>query len=598
MAEYEREGRRSRSKVRSHLRNEFRIRDETNETTKNLKQVEVNPNRDHRSLSRAAVPGIKRDYANENQLLQQAIQNRNLRASSPGIHGSGFVGYRGRVSSSDNGLRSKSSSGRLISDSRTKNIPMSGNYRTSSRPAIKRWNSIQYLSNDPQDNLKTRHSYRTSAQHITNNPNPNLDPDSVSPLTVLKDQYNTKRPVSNAVSKSTDNYYKDLETPSKYQMTVSGPNDNNLMGSDLEDGNKTNTTSPMESITNKIYNKMTRLLQRHDDSSLKQITPTSSNNPNLTRAGDKLNSEKSIPLSAKTSILKFQSELDDESEMEDDPELIDPNGNDQFDPLSSPNVNLQESSTINEVNFDKIMDEINDFQNNFVQKFNVNTPNSATSKNEQDSYDWDSSSSRIQRKILDYKDLYNQDDNLSKNSSYFSLKLQNQLSYNILNDYTFKIQHETIMQQYNLIRFRYLSPPDFHIYTIDGEPIYKDKVQHQYLKSNMGVLGFLNRAQLVEAHNKEKASKQSPNNRIVRDSRNFEQGGWLDMSYNKNTVADPHQYLNSLWEEEMECLFHSEAGTNGPGTENGSTNEKLRESLDGSINASVSDLAGKVKFQL
>lgn len=581
MAEQEREHRRSRSRVRSHLRNEFRIRDEINGTSKNV-MLQEPPTRPHRSLSRLSQ-GIKRN-SSDNQLLQQAIQNHNVRNSEPGIPEKSKGSDPSKESSLlETTARSKSSSGRLLSDPRaSKNIPMT-NDLPSARPSITRWNSIQYLSNDSlADNIQfkgNRISSRSQNSQYRQPPNRPIDSSSISPLTVIKDEYNTKRPVSNVASTSTDNYYKDLDTP---------PANNQLDSTrsyDPENGPKTNTTTPTESITHKIYNRMSKLLQRRDDPTLKEIDLIPSNK-------EALKPEPSIPLSARTSILKFQSELDDESEIEDEPSIA---GGDNFDVLSSPNVN-QDSSTLDEVNFDKIMNEINDFQHNFVQKFNVNTPdgnNRQTKDQSGNDYDWDSSSSRIQQKILDYKDLY-QDENLSKNSSYFSLKLQNQPNYNILNDYTFKIQHETVMQQYNLIRFRYLGSPDFDLYTVNGSAIPKPTSSQNYLKSNMGVLGFLNRTKISENHYLDPRQKHD-----YRSQRLVPERTWPNtFQYRETPRINPDQYLNDLWHQEMESLFPADADTvvNTPSDTLAPINPSITHKSSFTPTNSVAELAGKVKF--
>ncbi|KAI5961414.1 uncharacterized protein KGF55_004037 [Candida pseudojiufengensis] len=66
------------------------------------------------------------------------------------------------------------------------------------RPGFRRWNSYQLPDSLPQNE--------------DNNSSNFINKDSISPLTVLKDQYDTKRPiVNNAMNMSTDNSYKELE---------------------------------------------------------------------------------------------------------------------------------------------------------------------------------------------------------------------------------------------------------------------------------------------------------------------------------------------------------------------------------------------------
>lgn len=434
--------RRSRSRTRGSK--DFRILDESNGTSKNIKTTETVP-RGHRSLSRISL--MKRD---SDQLLQTALVNQNLRHSSPAPEIQKNL--------------SKKNSIRSLNEGKNKHIPMK-----EVRPIMKRWNSIQYLSNDETEK--------------------EIEGNSISPLTVIKDQYDTKRPVSNYATPIADNYYRDLD----HRV-------NERSSDEIIDDLKTTNTTPMESLTNKIYNKMTKLLGNEKDPK---------------KADFKYKND-----STNASLLKYQSELDDE---EDDEEEF--NEETQDDEWASPNV--EENI---DLNLDNIMTEINDFQNNFVQKFNATTPQSEFEPE---------TSSRIQRKILDYKDLY-QEETLSKNSSYFSLKLQNlqNQTSNIFNDYNFKIQYEKITQEYNLIRLRFNNISNYNNYSLKGEPVNQTNTK-EHLKSNVGVLGFLNRVKTLEQKEHQVAQTL------------------LKKPPHKSSILNVDEYLMNIWTEEMESFTES-----------------------------------------
>lgn len=432
-----------RSRSRTRCSKDYRIVDESIGTSKNIKTTETIP-RGHRSLSRISL--IKRD---SDQLLQTALVNQNLRHSSPAPEIQ-------RNLSKKNSIRSLTEA--------KKHIPMK-----EVRPTMKRWNSIQYLSNDESKK--------------------EVDGNSISPLTVIKDQYDTKRPVNNYSTPTADNYYKDLD----HRI-------NERSSDEINDDLKTTNTTPMESLTNKIYNKMTKLLGSDKDSK---------------KSDFKYKND-----STNASLLKYQSELDD-----DDDEDEEFNDETQEDGWASPNV--EENI---DLNLDTIMTEINDFQNNFVQKFNATTPQSEFEPE---------TSSRIQRKILDYKDLY-QEETLSKNSSYFSLKLQNlqNQTANIFNDYNFKIQYEKIIQEYNLIRLRFNNISTYNNYTLKGEKVNQTNT-NEHLKSNVGVLGFLNRVKTLQQKEHQVAETL------------------LNKPPHKSSILNVDEYLMNIWNEEMESLTES-----------------------------------------
>ena len=454
------ENRRSRSRTRSWQNSEFRIRDEENTTTKNIVSGNKPVTRPHRSLSRLTK-------TNDPNLLQTALQNRN-RYSSPEIPSEvkqKADGMRTLSEQRDHRFIDPRFNDPRINDSRSKHIRMISNERgptsgKESRPAMKRWNSIQYLS---QDNKAT-----------TSNSS------SISPLTVIKDQYDTKRPVSNYSTSTAetipvvDNSFRTLETVSKdesFDQDETGP------------------------LSNRLYNRMSKFL-------------TSRGKPKPEGTVD------STPTSTgEVSVLKYHSELDNDSESEDG-DSTDPQN---YDSWTSPNVNINDTS--NDVNIDSVLTEINDFQNNFVQKYNTSTPQGQSI---QDS----STQGRIQRKILEYKDLYSQDDDLKLSSNHH----KNQGLISIYNDHNFKIQYETILQQYNFIRFRYSSGIDPDHYTFAGNLI---DTQDQ-LRSNVGISGFLNRSKICSNKNGTKDPSNETNSPL--------------------NLEGVHESLTSTWNQEMARL--------------------------------------------
>lgn len=404
--------------------NKFRIQDETIGISENLKESPVFL-RPHRSLSRAPITAPR---GSGDQLLHQALQNQ-TKYNHKGI---------------------KRQDQKIKDPKETREVKID-------RPQIKRWNSIQYLSQ--QKDLKDK-------AH---------DPASISPLTVIKDQYNTRRPMSNYIA-SPDNTFQDLDLPVVPEAA-----------------------NPQDKMSNKIYNKMVLLLQSSYDGPVE--TPASSST---------LPPRKSVS-TTRTSLLKFQSELDEELDEEYEERT-------ELNTWDSPNINVQNDSNIDAVDVSAIMDEIHDFQSNFVQKFNqvLNQENE----------------SRVQQKILDYRDL--QEDGLSRTPSYFNLK--NSAMAQFFGSYNFKIQYETIIHQYNQIRLRFSDAPDFELYSIGGRPVSnKDTLD---IKSDVGVLGFLARQEIVN-----------------RQRGKYTGGASSDM-------IDSEEYIQKIWSREMDELFPPNVNVN------------------------------------
>lgn len=310
-----------------------------------------------------------------------------------------------------------------------KQIPMTNEKPLIDPPFIKRWNSIQNLS---RDNIQD-------------------DQNSISPLTVIKDQYDTKRPVSNYIT-SNSGYYL-AGTPAEQQQSKNIPNNSH----------KQATGSISTQFGNKLYSKMNEFI-----------------------------GNKSL------SLIKYQSELDSDDEIKTS-EL---NNGDNL------QVEMGEMSNLEKLDLN--IEEINEFQNHFIKKFN----------NPQDP------TSRVQKKVLDYKDLQEEPP-----KSYLNL---------ILSDYSSRIQHETLMHQYNLIRHRFASAPRFGEYLLHGHRI--NEPTTQYLKSNMGILGFINRNKLS--------------------------GRELDSSINVKFqfTENVDEYLKTMWTEESDALGINSTNSSTPET--------------------------------
>ncbi|EGV61469.1 hypothetical protein CANTEDRAFT_135418 [Yamadazyma tenuis ATCC 10573] len=513
------ESRRSRSRVRGGLNKSFRIQDETIHTSTNVKQPsEAYHDRPHRSLSRLSQATSTRSTNSDNQLLQQALQNQNLRNSE---------------------------SHKLTG----KAHPKASDITIDVRPAIKRWNSIQYL---PQDSKEPKNIG---------------DPTSLSPLTVIKDQYNTRMPVSNYAA-ATDNYYRDLDG-----------NDAPPQPQPIKDLKLAEVSSPPpDSITNKIYNKMVKLLHSSN-------TSTFTDTDRLLESGPSLHPKSSLATNT-TSLSKYQSESDDESEED----LTTADRDEAFDSWASPNVNLNEGTVLNDININSIMDEINDFQSNFVRKYNATTPQDELV----------SSSSRVQQKILDHRDLHSQEsDPVSSSSSYFSLKSINSSLNQMFGDHNFKIQHETISSQYNQIRFRFACNTDISLYTIGGEPVDSCDKSILSLRSNIGPLGFLNRQKLLASHGLGVLAQSSSSPECHTDL----------------GIGDTDAYLKELWKSEMDSLFPETQAPKTPQTPQFNEGTALPSPIqsqrpDSTVrlsnrssfeviksNTSFAELAGKVRLQ-
>lgn len=267
-----------------------------------------------------------------------------------------------------------------------KNIPMvHQEISYNKRPEFKRWNSYDIPSTNSRD-LKLDVFSRPEI----------LGKDSVSPLTVLQDNFNTKRPiVNNVVTMPTDNSFKSLS--------------------------KENINEPDDSITTEMIKKP-NLYEK-----MKNFANASMGS--LVSFQDKVTNRSS-------DISRIQSELDDDDSNTDDDDDDDdeiwgntnkenvPESDTQY-PIDQVESNLSTQEQEEPINFEDLVKKIDDFQGNFVNKQSSR-----------------SGTLRSQQRQLDYKELYDYDSNDNSRTTF---------------SYEWKIQNETISSQYNTIRLRFSS---------------------------------------------------------------------------------------------------------------------------------------------
>ncbi|KAI5954654.1 hypothetical protein KGF54_002430 [Candida jiufengensis] len=125
----------------------------------------------------------KKSSRAHHELLQQAILNQNQQFKSSLTR-----------SISAHGIPHIDQTHQQIKRQLNNNTTTNSDQQLKQRPGFRRWNSYQIPDTAKEDSTNF------------------IGKDSVSPLTVLKDEYNTKRPiVNNAMNMSTDNSFKELE---------------------------------------------------------------------------------------------------------------------------------------------------------------------------------------------------------------------------------------------------------------------------------------------------------------------------------------------------------------------------------------------------
>lgn len=339
----------------------------------------------------------------------------------------------------------------------------------SARPQIRRWNS----SNDAQSTSVTADDrfLRSKNQRQSNNSN------SISPLTVLKDQYDTSRPQVNYAS--TDNTFRDLNKGTENEVSKR-PKDETLLNGHTD------------TLAVKIYSKVTNVISIAQNG-INSLVPSKF-------ISDVDQSYGTARPTSANRLLHSESEDDDDNDEDEDEENESLQDGDREDSrnydiadwdspaISSLKVGKKESSA----NFQDMMKEITDFQSNFVNKFG----DESNPRNEK--------FSRTQQRILDYKEL---ETNTSTPST------SNPVTFE---SYNYRIQYETIINQYTSIRFRFAS-----------KTISKDNK----IRVNTGVLGFINRQD--KFHYLKATDSRQPKLITEKDKDAYLQELW-DTEYNQN----------------------------------------------------------------
>ncbi|KAK6462800.1 hypothetical protein DFJ63DRAFT_313931 [Scheffersomyces coipomensis] len=411
----------------------------------------------------------------------------------------------------------------------------------SNRPHIKRWNSyniartkFDLTNTNDNDNEKLNLDLPPQVQvqpqpqhqhlpHQQSNlhplPSEQQEKSSISPLTVLKDEYNTKRPVittSSSTLFNTDNSFQNLVDKS-----------DNVLDSQINPQN----ASPSKS--NKLYQKINHIISIAHDS-MHSLVPMLSIKDGVV---EEVEGENTVATTVNSRMANYQSESDDGSD--DDDTTINNihhnhNGNDLVDESLQNNDTqyrldswkspiMEENLIMDPHDVNEIIEEINDFQNNFVYKYNTSNPNPDTNPETNERIN------RTQQKLLDYKELYSTDEFINRASNSSTSSSASLAALNIENSYDLKIQNETILTQYNSIRLRFPTK-----IVSSG----KSKSSTATTTATTGVLGYLNRYKPMISNPKN--SKQ------------------LDKD-NKISFDDKDDILRNIWENESRSFFQSES---------------------------------------
>lgn len=331
--------------------------------------------------------------------------------------------------------------------------------------------------------------------------------------------------------------------------------DINNMHSDLSFGseNRTNATTPssvIASAANKIYNKMSKLFAGEPDSlySLSRVSSCYTLRGNDQLNDKKLTRKNGLDTTIRTGSLKYESELDDEeTELDDDRESETAQEiNAKHDTDKSKNVlnNINDGRrvTASSINYKETLQEIKDFQNNFVKKYNNATPTPIGNSSQKNT-------SRTLQKILDYKDLYSEEEDSTNSTSSGNLtsKWNPLIPGSSSFEYGIKIQHEAIMSEYTQLKLRFsssLSGSSAETYSIPNEK----SPSNLQMKSKAGVLGFIDRSRyfrMQDSHEKEHTVENSDDTADIPASLDFPN---ID-SENKDG------YISKLWKSEVDRIF-------------------------------------------
>lgn len=335
---------------------------------------------------------------------------------------------------------------------------------------------------------------------------------------------------------NTDNSFRDLQST----MDISNGNVSSEI-SGISD-NKTEITTPSSTLTsaaNKLYNRMSNFFNNENNSIY-----SLSNNPSFQTLKEKNSVEKKkdkeTGLDAKIR-LGNPSREDELEEDEDHNRDQDPNDTSntpeivKTDKWKDDNKSLKHVYLTDTRKFEETLQEIQDFQGSFVQKYD-NSIQPCTGEL------FPETRSRTMQKVLDYKDLYSEEEkpNITLNVKW-SLRPGNS-SY----DYAFKMQHEAIMSEYTLIKLRFSSAIEgssSETYLLPNE----DCPSPIEMKSKTGILGFIDRSRYFSLHNPEEKVNNEPF-----DSQ------FINEEVDKPTKVDfenKDKYISQVWQGEVNSMF-------------------------------------------
>lgn len=312
----------------------------------------------------------------------------------------------------------------------------------------------------------------------------------------------------------------------------------------------TTPSSVIASAANKIYDRMSQLFNGESNNfySLSRVSSCYTLKGNE-RSEDKKSPKENDLDAIRTVSVKYESELDDDdSELDEEcePEISQKmNAKHNEDKWSNmpDNINDIHRTAANKINYKETLQEISDFQNNFVKKYNNDTPAPIGDPGQKNT-------SRTLQKILDYKDLYSEEEDSSNSTSNTNLssKWRSLVPGNTSYDHGIKIQHEAIMSEYTQIKLRFsssLSGASAETYLLPNEKV-PSKFQ---MKSKAGVLGFVDRSRyftMQDNHEKE------------HDTENLD-GYTTDITTNnyfeRVDSENKDEYVSNLWKNEVDRMF-------------------------------------------
>lgn len=328
----------------------------------------------------------------------------------------------------------------------------------------------------------------------------------ISPITIIQDEYNTRMPKQAYDFRNPDNTFKSLSRQ------------NSSSDVSLYTAEKEEPIIGKESSGTKVYMKMNKYMHLATNGIHSLISQKSKST---------LNSQSSH-------VSNIQSESDDESE----DEFLDHQNEPTF--VDSPKIEIQ-------TDFSYIQKEIEEFQKTFVDKFNDKglKNGNLTPK-----------LSRVQKKLLDYKDLYKEDQGPSS-------AFMNQVLWDTTGSgFELKIQNEKLINQYHSIRVRF------------SNRITEEKNVQQ----DSGLIGCIKRVysrNLALTEKKEYFEDQLNNNENV-------------------TLENKNQYLQDLWNSEYASLFPDKDEDNIENSESFQSSNNFQSSIS---RINMSDIAKSINIR-